>query len=194
MTYTLIGSAPSPYVRKIRMLMETIPYEFQELNLYETQDGLVLNKINPVNQIPVLIDGEQKIWDSRVIYHYLNDKHKLHPKLTIEQENLITAIDGALNSAITLLLMKRSGMNLDEPYMFTNRQKERIPSILDFLKPYMESEGLREWNFVTISLYTFIDWGLYRGVISIEGRTECQKFLDTHSSRLIVQKTQPPKA
>ncbi len=193
MSYTLLGSAPSPYVRKIRMLMESIPYELQELNIYETQDGLTLNKVNPTNQIPVLMDGDQRIWDSRVIYNYLNRKHKLYPELSIDEENLITAIDGAMTSAINLLLMKRSGMNTDENFMFINRQKERIESVLDFLKPYLGHQGLNEWNFVTISLYTLLDWGVYRNILDLKDRPECQKFLQTHGTRLIVQKTQPPK-
>ena len=192
MSYVLIGSKTSPYVRRIRMLMGDLKYEFQELNIYETDDGLTLNKINPVNQIPVLIDGDQKIFDSRQIFNYVNILHKFH-NMNWDDENTLTAIEGAMNSAIALFLMKRSGMNIDEPYMYMNRQRERIDSVLTYLKPYMEKEGLKEWNFISMTLYSFLDWGTFRGMISIEDRPECKKFLEAHAERTIVKETAIPK-
>lgn len=192
MSYILIGSKTSPFVRRIRMLMEGLNYEFQELNIYETDDGLKLNKVNPVNQIPVLIDGEQKIWDSRQIFNYINFKQKLQ-NLNWDDENILTAIEGAMNSAVTLLLMKRSGMKIDEPYMYINRQKERIDSVLTYLKPYMENEGLKEWNFISMTLYSFLDWATFRELISIADRPECRTFLNTHQMRSIVKETEIPK-
>ena len=192
MAYTLIGSKTSPFVRRIRMVMENIPFEFKELNIFETEDALTLNKVNPVNQVPVLVDGEQPIWDSRQIFNYLNSKHALH-KMSWQDENLLTAIEGAMNSGVSLLLMKRSGMNVDEPYMFVNRQKERIESVLDFVKPYMANEGLKEWNFITMTLYAFLDWAAFRNIISLEGRTECLNFLAKHADKTIVKQTEIPK-
>lgn len=192
MGYILLGSKTSPFVRRIRMLMEHVPYELKELNIYETEDSLELNKVNPVNQIPVLLDGEQKIWDSRQIFNYVNLMHKLH-NMNWDDENNLTAIEGAMNSGVTLLLMKRSGMNITEPFMYVNRQKERIDSVLTYMKTYMENEGLKEWNFITMSLYSFLDWARFREIINISDRPECQKFLETHKDRMIVKETEIPK-
>lgn len=192
MNYVLLGSQTSPFGRRIRMLMENIPYEYKEINVFDTEDGLSLNKINPVNQIPVLLDGDLKIWDSRQIFNYLNFIHKLQ-NMSWEDENTLTAIDGAMNSAVSLLLMKRSGIKTEEPYMFVNRQKERMDSVLDYLKPYLEKEALTEWNFITMSIYCYLDWALFRNLITIDNRPECQKFLDTHSEKIIVKTTQIPK-
>lgn len=192
MSYILIGSKTSPFVRRIRMLMENLDYELQELNIYETEDSLALNKINPINQIPVLMDGDQKIWDLRQIFNYLNILHKLH-NMSWEDENTLTAIEGAMNSAVTLLLMKRSGMKTDEPYMYINRQKERIESVLAYLKPYIEKDGLNEWSFITMTLYSFIDWAAFRELISLKDYPECQKFLEAHQNRPIVKETEIPK-
>ncbi len=192
MNYILLGSQTSPFVRRIRMLMENVPYEFKEMNIFETEDALTLNKVNPVNQIPVLLDGDTKIWDSRQIFNYMNLIHKMH-NMTWEDENTLTAIDGAMSSGVTLLLMKRSGMQIDEPFMFVNRQKERLESVLDYLKPYIEKDGLTEWNFITMSIYCFLDWALFRNIIQIDGRPECKKFLDTHAEKAIVKLTQIPK-
>ncbi len=192
MAYTLIGSKTSPFVRRIRMVMENTPFEFKELNIFETEDAITLNKINPVNQVPVLLDGEQPIWDSRQIFQYVNEKHSYF-KMNQNDENMLTAIEGAMNSGVTLLLMKRSGMKIDEPFMYVNRQKERIESVLTYVKPYLLNQGLKEWNFITMTLYSFIDWAVFRGIIKIDDKPECQKFLAQHADKPIVKNTEIPK-
>lgn len=192
MSYTLIGSQTSPFVRRIRLLMETIPFEFKELNIFETEDAITLNKINPLNQIPVLLDNERPIWDSRQIFNYINIMHKLH-NMTWEDENTLTAIEGAMNSGVALLLMKRSGLNIEEPYMYMNRQKERIDSVINYMTPYMKETGREEWNFITMSLYCFLDWARFREIIKVENYPQVLSFLEAHATKSIVQKTAIPK-
>lgn len=190
MSYTLYGSRPSHFVRRIRMVMENIPFTFDEMNIFETEDAIKLNKINPVNQVPVLMDGDVRIWDSRQIFYYLNRKHNLC-KLSLEDENTLTAIEGGMSAGVTLLMMKRSGLNIQEPYMVVTRQKERIESVLDYIKPYLMDQGLKEWNFITISLYSFLDWAIFREVAQFDHRPEVAKFLSTHAHRPIVKQTDP---
>ncbi len=192
MSYTLLGSQTSPFVRRIRLLMENIPFEFKELNIFETEDAITLNKVNPLNQIPVLLDNERPIWDSRQIFNYINIMHKLH-NMTWEDENTLTAIEGAMNSGVALLLMKRSGLNIEEPYMYMNRQKERIDSVIHHMTPYMKESGREEWNFITMSLYCFLDWARFREIIKVEKYPDVIAFLETHATRSIVQKTAIPK-
>lgn len=192
LAYTLYGSLTSPFVRRIRMLLGDIPYELVDWNIYETDDATKLNKINPVNQVPVLADGETIIWDSRQVFNYLNYKHKFC-ELTWDEENRLTAIEGAMNSAVALMLMKRSGMNTTEPYMYVNRQKERIDSVLEYLKPFVTGAGLTTFDFQSITLYSFLDWGQFRGIISLENRPELKKFIETHKNSPLVQKTEIPK-
>jgi glutathione S-transferase len=173
--------------------MENTPYDFKELSIFEGQDAITLNKINPLNQIPVLVDGEQNIWDSRVIFNHLNSKHHFQ-KMGLDEENLLTAIDGAMNSGVSLLLMKRSGINTNEPFMYVQRQKERIESVLDYLKPFIQDRGLKTWDFHSMSLYCFLDWATFRELISIEHRPDCQNFLKHYQEKPILISTQIPKA
>lgn len=193
MTYTLYGSQTSPFVRRIRILMENIPHELKEVDIYDPAETITFNKISPIHQIPVLQDGDQVVWDSRHIFNYLNLNHKIQ-NLDWDDENLLTAIDEALNSGANLMKMKRSGMNIDEPYMYNVRLKDRMESILDYLKPMIEDRFLKEWDFHSISLYCFLDWALFRKIINLEKRPECQKFLDAHAEKSIVKSTSIPKA
>lgn len=190
MGYELYGSRPSHFVRRIRMLMENIPFEFREMNIFETEDGEKLKKLNPANQVPVLVDNGVRIWDSRVIFNYLNEKHKLY-KLSLEDENTLTAIESGMSAGVTLILLKRSGFNIQEPSMIVTRQNERIQLVLDFMKPYLVGPGLTEWNFITMSLYSFLDWISFRELAPLDHRPEVAKFLAAHAERPIVKSTNP---
>ncbi|HXH29726.1 MAG TPA: glutathione S-transferase family protein [Bacteriovoracaceae bacterium] len=192
MTYTLIGSRTSPFVRRIRMLLEHMPYEFKEMNIYDGEEAIALNRINPINQIPVLLDGEKTIWDSRQIFNFLNGVHGFQ-RLDWKDENLLTALDRAMDSAVSLLLMKRSGMKTDEPFMFTVRQKERIDSVLDYLTPFLKDRALEKWDLHTMTLYALLDWGRYRDLFNLQQRPECLAFLKTHENRPVVTLTAIPK-
>jgi glutathione S-transferase len=102
MKYVLIGSMTSPYVRKLRLWLNDIaPYELKCVNYLEANDSEYLKKTNPINKIPILIDYDKTIYDSRVIYNYLAQKHHTKP-LSIEQENILSAIDAALDTSINL--------------------------------------------------------------------------------------------
>jgi glutathione S-transferase len=191
MEYTLYGSKTSPFVRRIRMLMADIPYQFQEMDIFS--EAQKLNAINPVNQIPVLTSGELTIWDSRQIFNYLNQLHRFQ-NMDWEDENMLTAIDGAMDSAVTLLLMRRSGFDVTGEQMYLTRQRDRIESVLDYLKPYLAGPALQSWNFHTISLYCFLDWATFRQLISLEQRPECRQLLETYAELAIVKQTQIPKA
>ena len=193
MGYVLYGSKTSPFVRRIRMLLENIPYDFKELNLFEGQDSVDLNKINPINQVPVLVDGENTIWDSRQIFNYLNSLHRFQ-NMDWKDENQLTAIDGALTSGVALLLMKRSGINTNEPIMYVQRQKDRIDSILDYLKPFINDHCLSVWDFHTMSIYSLLDWATFRGIINIDNRPECKALLNKYQDKSIVTATAIPKA
>lgn len=190
--YTLYGSYTSPFVRRLRMLMHNISFTFKEINIYEAEGGMEINKVNPNNQIPVLIDGEKKIWDSRVIFNYLNLHHKLE-NIDWEDENNLSAIDGALSAGVALFLLRRSGLNIDDQYLVVTRYKNRMNSVLDYFKPYLQGNGLKEWNFLTMTIYSFLDWATFREIISIADRPECKKFLEVHASRPEVVATQIPK-
>ena len=191
MSYILYGSQTSPFVRRIRILMNGLNYQFKEMNIFG-DDADELNRINPINQIPVLVDGEATIWDSRQIFNYLNAFHRFQ-NMDWEDENRLTAIDGAMNSAVSLLLMQRSGINTSEPIMYAQRQKERIESILDYLNPYIKDQALNEWNFHTISLYCFLDWGQFRNLFELKNRPDCLKLLEMYADKEIIKTTAIPK-
>jgi glutathione S-transferase len=191
MSYILYGSKTSPYVRKLQILMEKLPYEFREVDIYD-QHRELFKQVNPIQQIPVLIDGDLTIWDSRQIFNYLNMRYRFQ-NIDWNDENLLSVIDGLLTAGVNLVLLRKSGLDISSSNMFFERQRDKIESILDYLRPYIKGSALQEWNFHSISLYCFLDWALFREIISLEHRPECRDFLNQHAERAIVKQTQLPK-
>lgn len=203
MNYTLIGSFTSPYVRKIRLLLFSLgTYKFESINYLEQKDGEYLKSINPINQIPILLDGETKIFDSRVIYNYLSKKHHLKP-LTIEEENILSAIDAAMDTSINLFSLRRGGLDLNgadgnpnkSQNAYIERQKERVPLILNWLTPWVKTldpKNAAHWNFLTMSLYSYLYWGEFRNIVDLSTFPEYKHFLETFKNAPGVHETTPP--
>lgn len=191
MKYILYGTSTSPFVRRIRLLLGDLSYELKEINPYDEQGGSELNKINPVNQIPVLVDGKNVVWDSRQIFNYLNSIHKFQA-MNLDDENLLTVIDGMMNAGVTLMQLKRSGLAADSDFFLNVRSRERMESTLSYLRPFLLSEEAAQWNFHTMSIISFLEWAVFRDIISLDNRPECVSFLARHNSHKLVQLTKIP--
>jgi len=190
----LYGSATSPYVRKIRMLLlaANIPFEMKAINTMDPKDSAALTLINPIHKIPTLVDGETVVWDSRVIQRYLAQKYNL-AALTWPQENLLSAIDGALDTAINLFYVQRSGIDLALPNSFFDHQQNRLENILDYLQKHLEDPDLQQWNFVSSSLCAFWEWAIFRNRADIKRWPEHEAWLSMWATQpqLIATKIPP---
>lgn len=185
----LIGSTTSPYVRRIRILLNEEPYEFVNLDIYgEGRDELRRN--NPALKIPMLEDEGQQIFDSRIIARYVSAKQGRDP-LTWDQQNQLTLIDAANDSAVILLLSKRSGLDVDADAMFFNLQRERMTTTLKALADQVDDGQFDAWNYPAICLYCLVDWLDFRGVVDFTGVESLLKFRDAHKDKPWVAQTDP---
>ena len=164
MSYVLLGSIRSPFVRICRMLMiqGSIDYEFRVLDFVENaNDAAALRSETPINKVPVLMDGKQKIFDSRVIANFLIEKHGLRP-LSLDEENIVSAIYSCLDTAVILFLMKRDGFDMSDEGFFLSRQRARIPDNLAYVTPWaktLDPAKPGDWNYASMILYCFLYWG-----------------------------------
>lgn len=108
----LIGSSASPYVRRIRLLLNDTPHTFSDLDIYN-DDREVLRQHTPIMRIPVLIDGDLTLYDSRIIARYIATEKLNTDMLSWDEENRVSIIDGATDALIALLLSKRSGIDIE---------------------------------------------------------------------------------
>ncbi|MFO7992842.1 MAG: glutathione S-transferase N-terminal domain-containing protein [Marinobacter sp.] len=188
----LIGSTTSPYVRRIRLLLADNEYEFVNLDIYGGgRDELRRN--NPALKIPMLIDGEQEVYDSRVIARYISEKQGLAP-LTWDQENQLTLIDAANDSAVILLLSSRSGIDTSENLMFFNLQRERIMMTMRTLAAMVDDGQFTRWNHPAICLYCLVDWVDFRDLVDFSGIESMISFRDHHRNDELIGLTDPRQA
>lgn len=188
----LIGSTTSPYVRRIRILLDEEPHEFVNLDIYgEGRDELRRN--NPALKIPMLEDDGQDIYDSRIIARYVSAKQGRDP-LTWNQQNQLTLIDAANDSAVTLLLSERSGLDTSADVMFFNLQRERIMTTLRTLAAMVDDGQFEAWNYPAICLYCLVDWLDFRSLVNFEGVESLLSFRDHRREQPWVAATDPRTA
>ncbi|AXS83492.1 MULTISPECIES: glutathione S-transferase N-terminal domain-containing protein [Marinobacter] len=185
----LIGSTTSPYVRRIRILLDEERYEFLNLDIYG-EDRDELRRHNPTLKIPVLEDGGQEIYDSRIIARYISAKQGRDP-LTWDQQNQLTMIDGANDSAVTMLLSERSGIDTSQDLMFYNLQRERIMTTLRTLAAMVEDGQFETWNYPAICLHCMVDWLDFRDLVDFTGVEGLLAFRDSRKDYPWVAETDP---
>lgn len=189
----LIGSTTSPYVRRIRILLDEEPYEFVNLDIYG-EDRDEIRRSNPALKIPVLESDGQEIYDSRIISRYISSQQGRDP-LTWDQQNQLTLIDGANDSAVTLLLAKRSGLDVDTPgVLFFDLQRERIMTTMRTLAAQVEDGQFEEWNYPAMCLYCLVDWLDFRNLVDFSGIESLVAFRDSRQTTPWVAETDPRKS
>ncbi len=186
----LVGSTPSPYVRRIRLWLAEADYEFVDLNIYSEEGREVLRTYTPAMKIPMLVDGDQSVFDSRVIYRYLNDK-MLKETLTLEQENAISLVDSLQESFIIQLMSLRSGIDIESNILILKLQEERIDQTLPVLEQMVKDGLFDNWQYPAICLFALLDWVTFRELYDFSAYSALESFRLEQLQRPIVQKTDP---
>lgn len=186
----LYGSTTSPFVRRLRIWLANVKHEFVNLQIFAGKDRELLAQRNPTLKIPMIEDGEELIFDSRVIFRYLTAKFAF-PSLSWQQENHLTLIDAANDSLVQMLLLDRSEINTDEDKMYFTLQRERVESTLAHLNALTEQGYFSDWNYPTICLYCLIDWIEFRTLHDLVGFTALREMHQANSDRIEVTATDP---
>ncbi|MGY8871533.1 MAG: glutathione S-transferase family protein [Pseudomonadales bacterium] len=189
----LIGSGMSPYARRIRLFLEGQDYEFINLNIYSPEGREALATYTPAMKVPVLIDAEQKIYDSRAIHRYLTEKQTAKP-LSWDQENLLTLIDAANDSFVILLMAARSNIDTEADALILNLQKERIERTMPLLEQAIIDGHLSEWGYPSICLFCLLDWVSFRELCDLSVYPHLSSFLSEKSAYPAVEASNPRNA
>ena len=186
----LYGSTTSPYVRRIRMWLSNVDHEFINLQIFEGKDRELLASHNPTLKIPMLQDGEQMLFDSRVIFRYLTDKMD-YPLLSWQQENQLTLIDAANDSLVQLLILKRSEFDTGADKLYFNLQRERVNATLSHLDELVAKGHFNDWHYPSICLFSLVDWIQFREMHDLAGFDQLLAFHADNVSRIEVTATDP---
>ena len=186
----LFGSLSSPFVRRLRLLLVSQPYEFISLNIFETAGRETLVQLNPTRKVPMLQDGELVIFDSGVIFRYLCQKLQL-PALSWVDENRLTMINAVNDSLVEILLCQRSGFDTQSDKLFFNLQHERVIGTLQVLEQQAATGQFTDWDYLAISLYSLLDWAEFRHLADLKPYPALQQFIQASRDRAGVAQTDP---
>ena len=186
----IYGSTTSPYARRLRIWLANVEHEFINLQIFAGDDRKLLAKHNPTLKIPMLVDGNNTVFDSRVIYRYLTEKFD-YPNPSWEQENHLTLIDAANDSLVNLLMLQRSEIDTNEDKLYFNIQRERVDATLQHLSELAEKGHFSSWNYPSICLYCLLDWVQFRAVHDLSNFSVLLSFLEENRQRIEVTATDP---
>ena len=138
----LIIATPSPYARKIRVIMREKKIKFEEIIDVPWNTNTLTHGLNPLGKIPILVREEHEpLFDSKVIAQYL-DNFKPNPLFypTNLEENtyaklLETVADGICDSIVLIFL--------------ENSRKETLRS-KTWVRKTREKKSVKELNFYQI--------------------------------------------
>lgn len=173
----LYGSIASPYVRRIRMALAKTDYEFEVINIFDQEQSQTVEKLSPTKRIPLLVDGDNIIWDSLLIYEYLK------APLSIDIKKDLTVINEATDAGISLFQLRKFDVDSLDKNQFSQNNLKRIDLSLQYFEQNIPADELVcQWLFLTL------DWFKFRNIISWE--SEFPKLLEMYNSELKKEKYQ----
>ncbi|MCY0965741.1 glutathione S-transferase family protein [Parathalassolituus penaei] len=190
MSRVLYGSLASPFVRRIRLLLENIDYELREVDVLKPDTRALFAAITPIRKMPVLDDHGQRIFDSHTIQLHLSRTLGL-PDLSIDQYNQISVIDAVCDSLVVLLMGKRSDLPVQEDRLMFTLQRERITDSLAWLEETARTGAFDDWHYPTICLICLYDWARFRQLLDFNTYPALQAAVNRFAERPSVVATQP---
>jgi len=200
MSLRLFSTTYCPYAWCTRIVLHEkgIPFEVYEVDLKSKQDDF--SRVSPTGKVPVLVDGETRVWESMVINEYLEEKYG-GPRLlgeTPEERAQVRALILDLNGTRSQPLARLAAMLY---YGRERRDDDRIQrqidlweGFLDHLDRYFaehEWYGLDRFSMADINLYTMVrvsqEFGLDIGV----SRRNLHRWLAGVESRDAVRRSAP---
>lgn len=101
---------------------------------------------------------------------------------------------GLMDTSINLFSLRRGGLDLNGGNSYVERQKERIPLILNYLIPWLTSLNEKNpdhWNFLSMSLYSYLYWGDFREILDLSEFPDLKKFLGRFNNAPGIAETAP---
>jgi len=147
----LYGANPSPFFRKVRVVLEEkgIPYETE--NLVPIPKTPELLALHPMGKIPILRDGDVVVPDSSVICAYLEKKHPepaLYPERATDlaralflEEYADTRMGETLGAVFFERVVKPHVLHqtTDEPRVRELLERE-VPPVMDYVESQIAAD------------------------------------------------------
>jgi glutathione S-transferase len=192
----LFGSYTSPFVRHCRIaLLEGQAQGTLECEFVET-DIVSSGKLSPTKKVPFLTDtnnGEEiELTDSASIVMYLREQSGQIFFNSATDFNLFCNVNTVLDAAVNLFFLELKDKILPAEGSYLERHNERVLSALQYFneQPYSSQAPFTDGE---LRLACFLDWGLFRKRINIDGLANLQALLKAARSYDVFAQTAPPE-
>ncbi len=158
----LYGTTTSPFVRRVRVVAAEVGEPVDRVDTATDAGMAQLREVSPIRKVPVAVVDGRTLYDSRVIIDWLVTTRGWGgvqpPRDRWREQNLLNAIDGALDSVIQLFYLRRDGVSVDgTPY--AQRQLDRADAIFAWLAPQLRPQA---FALPEISACCALDWMDFR--------------------------------
>jgi len=192
----LYGSYTSPFVRHCRIaLLEGQAQGSLECEFIET-DIVGSGKLSPTKKVPFLQDinkgKEVELTDSASILMYLREQSGQAFFNEASDFNLFCNVNTVLDASVNLFFLELKDNILPTEGSYLERHQERVLSALLY---FNESQFSSQAPFTDgeLRLACFLDWGLFRKRISLEGLDNLQALLNAARNYDVFSNTAPPE-
>ena len=195
----LYGSTTSPFVRRVRVVALELGLAFEWIDTFTDAGQAALRVLNPLWKVPTVeLDENTTLFDSRVITEHLLREHGPGPLAVIDEgdlqvRNVITVIDGALDSLINALYLQRDGITSDKA-SYMAKQRERAAAALGWVETRLDDVWLtpaRAFGLAELALVTALEWMRFRDMYPVDRHPGLVRALEHHGGRESLVATRP---
>ena len=171
---TLYGTTTSPYVRRVRVVAHELGVAVDLVNTATEGGQAAMRAVNPVWKVPTAKVGELALLDSQTTCEYL--LHNRGPGElarfsadNVHERNLLTAIDGALDSLINVFYLTKDGVT-PASSSYVDKQTARAKSAMTWLESWATGPWLsqvQQLGLPEIALVTTLDWMNFRNTYDV---------------------------
>ena len=136
----LLGVHPSPFTRKVRIVLVEKKVEYEFVIASPQNDGALVMSHNPLGKVPVLVlEDETSLFDSRVIVEFLDSVSPISRLIPpgnrerIEVRRWEALADGVLEAAI-LVRYENQRADAERSAAWTERQMNKLRSGVDAME------------------------------------------------------------
>lgn len=164
----LYGTTTSPFVRRVRVVAAEVGEPVDRIDTAPDAGQAALREVSPIRKVPVAIIDGRTLYDSRVINDWLVMTRGWHdlapPRDAWHDQNLINAIDSALDAVVQVFYLRRDGVAIDgTPY--AERQLARADAIFAWLATQLSADRLGfggGFGLAELALISSLDWMDFR--------------------------------
>jgi glutathione S-transferase len=197
----LYGTTTSPFVRRVRVVAEEVGEPIDRIETATDEGQLELRKVSAIRKVPVAVvaclpGGDRTLFDSRVIIDWLTTTRGWGsiepPRDRWREQNLLNAIDTALDSVIQVFYLKRDGLAVDGT-AFATRQIERADAIFAWLTSQLNDGKSfdRGFGLAELSVICALDWMDFRKTYDTKRAVGLARLREAWSDRPTLVATRP---